>query len=136
RRPSTSRFRLGHRSLFGHQYLALQSVGVAEEQAERRTEVVDGAVAGAGIDKSLTDDLERFAGCRLQTEVVDAAAAPHRCLALGFRVAFDGENVELGVWADPDDGHGLARLLTVRTGGSRFGVEHGGVERFQRSGVF
>jgi hypothetical protein len=41
-------------------YLSLETVGVAEEDAVYRAEVVDGAVAGAVVDQPLPDGGERL----------------------------------------------------------------------------
>ena len=49
----------------------------------------------------------------LQPDVVDATA-PHRDLPVGFGVALNDKDVELGLRPDPDHRHRLPRLTPVR----------------------
>jgi len=67
-------------------HLTLEAVRVAEEVAEDGTEI---------------GDVERGG---LQPEVVDAAPAEHRRLAVGFGVARHLEDVQFGGRADADEG--------------------------------
>src|SRR3954453_9249359 len=97
----------------GDQYLALESVGVAEEHAVDPAEVVDVPVGCSGVDESLSDGGECLGRGRLKPDVVDAATAPHRCLASSLGVTCDDDDVEFGVWADADDGHRLVAVLAV-----------------------
>jgi hypothetical protein len=121
--------------LFRDEHLALQPVGVAEEEAAHRAEVVDLTVACTMLDETLSDRLEAFDGRGLQAEVVEPAASPHRLLPVWLGVAFDGEYVEFGVGTDANRRHGLVALITVRLGGADLSVKDLGLERTQRVDV-
>src|SRR5262249_18995302 len=84
--------------------LALETVGIAEEHAQDRSEVGDEAVGGAAGDEAVTDRLERVERPGMQREMVDTTAPEHRRLVLRLRVALDLEHVQLGMWTDVDDG--------------------------------
>lgn len=104
------------------QHLALESVRIAEEDALRRAEVVDRAVAGSGVDQPAPDCLEGLRGRGGQPNVIDATTAPHRGLAIGLGVAVDHEDVQLSGRPDIDHGHRLARPVATR--GSDDSIEH------------
>ena len=129
RRRGAGRMELaGHEVGVGHAHLALEPVGVAEEQAEDGTEVGDETVGRTAIDEPLADGVERLDRSGVQGQVVDAAPPEHRYLVVGLGVAFHLEDVELGVRADVDDREAHAwpaRLVTVAPDG---GVEHLSVE--------
>ena len=121
-----------------HAHLALEAVGVAEEEAEDRAEVGDELVGRAPGDEPVADLLERLERRGLQRQVVEPAPPEHRRLAVGLGVADHLEHVELRVRADVDDRH--AHLAGVLAGGQPVvsptsALEHLGVERVQPVGV-
>ena len=121
-----------------HADLALEAVGVAEEDAQDLSEVGHEVVRRAAGHEPITNRLERLDRIRLQREVIDAATAEHRHLAIGFGVADHLEHVELGARPDMDDRHphraivGRTRLWSVA---EHLRVEHLLVEGLQPLGV-
>src|SRR5262249_36807324 len=85
------------------------------KDAEDGAEVGDEAVAGAAGDQPVPDLVERVERGGLQPEVVDAAPAEHRRLAVGFGVSLDLEDVQFGGRADAEEGEpdGTVELLQV-----------------------
>ena len=75
--------------------LALESVGIPEEQAEHRPEVGDEVVGRTAGHEPVTDGLEGLERGRLHGEMVEAATLEHRCLPIRLRVPLDLEDVEL-----------------------------------------
>lgn len=119
----------------GDQYFPFESVGVAEEDALDAAEVVDGSVARRLVDQRLPNRGECFVRGGLQADMIDASPSSHGCLALRFGVAFDHEDVQLGVRADADDGHRFVSVVAVGACGSDVGVEHVGVEPAQAGSI-
>jgi DNA-binding NarL/FixJ family response regulator len=104
------------------QHLAFQAVWIAEEDAQRAAEVVDRAVARSGFYEPVPDGLEGLCAGSGKPDMIDAPAAPHRCLTVGLGVPVDHEDIQLRGRADVDDSHRLA--WPVRARRPNHGVEN------------
>src|SRR5260221_9081753 len=103
-RGSTGRVRrVAHRVRVRHAHLALEPVGIHEEEAQDRAEIRDEPVGSTLRDQALADLVEGFDRRGLQSDVVDPTASEHRRLPLRFGIAFDLEDVELVRRADVDE---------------------------------
>ena len=89
--------------------------------------------AAPADDEAATDLLEGLEGVGLEAQMVDAAPAEHRRLALGLGVPVDLEEVDLGLLADAHEGeHPLvAHPLLAED----LGLEHVAVEVDEPLGV-
>ncbi len=78
---------------------------------------------------TMTSNASRDAACRPKWS---SRPRPHIGVCRsGSALPSTGEDVQRGVRADPDVGHRLVAVLTVRVGRPDLGVEHAGVERFE-----
>jgi hypothetical protein len=109
----------------GHADLGFEAVGVTEEEAEDGTEVRNESVRRARGHESVARGLERGEVVGLERDVVDATPAHHGCLSVGFGVALDLEQVDLGMGPDLDEGQpALGHLdLTIDLGAEDVSVE-------------
>jgi hypothetical protein len=69
-------------------HLTLQAVRVSEEDTEDGAEIGDEVIAGAAGDQPVPDLVERVERGGLQSEMVDAAPAEQRRLAVALRTQF------------------------------------------------
>ena len=76
--------------------LPLETVGIAEEEAEGDTEVGHESVGGPAFEETGTYGVERRWRRRLKADVVEAPPAEHWRLSVGLGVADDLEDIEHG----------------------------------------
>ena len=116
-------------------HLALEPVGIDEEEADGDAEIGDEAVGAAPLDQPPADLVERLLRLRLQPDVVDRTPAEHRRVPRGLGVVGELEHVELRVGADGDEREpALSAVVSLAVADGLVG-EHGGAEDVAVEGV-
>jgi hypothetical protein len=117
----------GRRRRIVQAYFPLETVGIAEEEAQSDTEVGHESVCGPAFKEAGTDSVERLRRRRLKANVVEAPPAKHRRLMVGLSVPDDLEEIEHGRRTNLHKGEPQVSLHGV--------VEHGCVKHVPIKGV-